>query len=116
MKYTFMSFLLVFSSFTHASFVCTGKIERLGLSPSNGDVHIQIQPSTGIFRICNFDSATGGISTDSCKSMYSTLLAARVSEKNVSFHFTESVGTCASLGSWEYPSSAPYFFEIEQNF
>ena len=115
MKYLLISLLVVMSTVGNASEVCTGKIERLGISPTNGDVHIQIQPSTGMFQICNVDEAWGRLSTETCKTMYSTFLAARMSGMEVSLMFPDGF-SCSSLGSWAYPSAEPTFFEIEHNF
>ncbi len=115
LKYLTFILTLFLSLTAQAGTNCTGKIERLGFSPTSGDVHLQIQPSAGIFRVCNLDNAVGGITANVCKNMYSTFLAARISGKNVTLVFSDSV-SCSSLGSWEYAASAPYYFEIEQNF
>lgn len=110
---TYLLLTIFFSTVSNAGEVCEGEIERLGLSPITGDVHVQIQPSTGIFRICNIETNVGKISGESCRVMYSTLLAARASRQKVAYHFPNGF-SCASLGSWGFPSSQPTFFEIEK--
>jgi len=96
----------VLSTAAHANIYCAGKIAHLGLGQSGT---VQVSVGYGVWYICDLSVVRNGFSTESCKGIYAGLLAARASDRSVSFYFTLPDGTaCSSIGSWVDPNPAPY--------
>jgi hypothetical protein len=52
-------------------------------------------------QICSVDSAVGGISTSSCKSMFATLLMAKASQTTVLMWFDQPTAfSCSTTLAW----------------
>jgi hypothetical protein len=103
------------------AFTCTGTISYLGLSPE-GMVTVAVN-GFGVWYICNQTTAhtgNGGIvfSPEGCRAWYAAILAAEKSGTPVTFFFNTSANTnngpeCTALGSWTYPSPAPYHMNVK---
>ena len=94
--------LVVFSTSANAVYTCTGPVTGLTIEPTSGDV---IPEAAGGFswpRMCSVSSSKNGISVESCKVIYSALLAAQTTGKTVTLWFNDN-GDCSSSShpSWQ---------------
>jgi hypothetical protein len=100
----------------YGAFTCEGKVTYLGMN-SEGLVTVSVG-GFGIWYICSQTSSfagNGGItySPEGCRAWFATFLAAQKSGSTIRFFFNTPANTsngpeCTALGSWAYPSPAPY--------
>lgn len=85
-----------------ANHSCTGKVTNLHVN-KNGQVYVSatnIASNSYICRLQDMESEQNVISGEVCKVMYSTLMTAKIANKNVTFYFTNDDHAC-SKGDWE---------------
>ena len=83
----------------HASTItCSGDVDRLYLRASDGDVMVNY--GHGMHLICNLNGTRYGITSESCKAFYSTLLTARSTGQPVDIYYRPEAVSCAALGDW----------------
>ncbi|MCG7563005.1 MULTISPECIES: hypothetical protein [Pseudoalteromonas] len=80
---------------------CTGKVTKLGVG-RHGVVYVSGPGGLPVVYLCNLQGKSNGIETESCKAMYSSLLAAKAQNKPVSITFNPNIGSCSGLSSWRY--------------
>ena len=93
-------FLVSFSSYSADSF-CTGEVVKLGVGRS-GLVYVSGPGGLPVVYLCNLQNKDNNVEVESCKAMYSSLLAAKSQKKSVSVTFNPSIESCSSLNSWTY--------------
>jgi hypothetical protein len=93
-----MAMLLV--SPTCFSYACTGAVSYLAIA-ADGAVWVEIANSTARHTICNIQTrGSYGITEASCKTVYATLLAAKIAKQNVGIYYDyySTTGlTCATM-------------------
>jgi len=85
-----------------ATYACTGKVERVSLSPAGG-VNASFVFQTGTMAmqdLCNLSTETGGVSISGCKGVLAVLMTARQTQQDVIMWFDNSSGSCAAT-SWK---------------
>ena len=97
--------MLSFGSYGAAT-VCSGQIERLGFSPTEGSLYLDI--GHGVFKFCSFKTTEVGVDPEACKAMYSSLLTAQAKGGTVDLYLNEG-SDCSALSGWGYPSPYPYY-------
>jgi len=98
-----------YSPSTYAAIACTGNVSLLALSPGNGIV--QVSNGFGVWYLCSVSSVVNGVPTESCKAVYSTLLAAQASGRTMTMDF-DTTAQCSQLGNWAVPNPIPYYMQI----
>lgn len=95
--------LQMLSSSAFASYVCAGKVQGLTIQPKNGQIMAEKVAGITWPILCNVNQEHNGISTASCKHMYSLLLAAQLSKADVQLWFNDEAqgGSCQSHPAWE---------------
>ncbi len=81
---------------------CTGTVTNLSLQlNSAGTVTLSLAGGPTYTYLCNVDGATNrnGVSPTVCKTMYSTLMAAKVSGKKVLIRFYDH-DSCTDVPAW----------------
>jgi hypothetical protein len=103
---TFLISLFVASGNCFADIDCTGTVESLSVQLStHGTITLSLSGGPSYVYICNLDGATAnGVSFETCKAMYSTLLAAKLSGKKMKIRFY-GYESCGSVPSWAYPGA-----------
>jgi len=81
----------------HASYECSGTITYLGLG--GGTVTVAGPGGLPAVYVCNLDGGTPGWSAESCKAVYATLLAAKVSGQTADIFFSDNL-TCTTQPAW----------------
>ncbi|KPZ73135.1 hypothetical protein AN944_00283 [Shewanella sp. P1-14-1] len=95
---------LVVISFTAnaTKYTCSGLVKGLSVSPQNGLVLAERIGELQWPRLCSISEDVAGIPADNCKLIYSTLLAAQLSNKTVTIWFNDSKDCSAtSHPAWE---------------
>jgi len=96
-----------------AAFTCDGKVNTLALEPQNG--FLWLSTGYGVHFLCNVASIQNNVDPAMCRTLYTMLMAAKLSGKTIRQHY-DHAGTsgksCSTLGSWSAPDPLPYFVEI----
>jgi len=96
-----------------AALFCTGKLSSVALS-DDGRVLLSME-SLPIHSICN-TVTQGAFRTQApvCKSVYATLLAARLSDRQVRVYYSDpALTSCSQISSWSIQPTF-YFVELPQ--
>ncbi|TQV71325.1 hypothetical protein FKG94_19620 [Exilibacterium tricleocarpae] len=100
MKRFMLSVVLSLFSFTSYSNVeCKGEVAGVTLSPS-GQLHVKKFKNWRWIKICSVHNTINNTSPEACRAIYSLLLAAQVSKKEVSFWFNEGDCQVSSQTPW----------------
>lgn len=101
MKVAIFAFLLLLSHGAFAGTQCTSVIKGVALQP-NGSVFLQSFKNWNWLAVCNVNHEANNTPPESCKAIYSLLLSAQMSGKQVSFWFNNG-RTCSaeSQKSWD---------------
>ncbi|NRF28259.1 hypothetical protein [Vibrio coralliilyticus] len=93
--------LMLFSFSTYSfAYTCAGNVKGVSIEPTTGDVLVEkIGPLTWP-RLCSVSNERNGVSTEACKAVYSTLLTAQASNKQVTLWFRDSK-SCEEQVSWQ---------------
>lgn len=116
--FTNAALLTLFSSFSHASSVCSGTIDMLVVT-QGGSVEVysaEIYGNINLGRsICNINTTWKNVTPDTCKVWYSTLLALVAQNKPVKVHYLQQEMTsCESLATFNN-AVAPYAVNYSKN-
>lgn len=83
----------------HASnYFCTGTVSYLGIG-NDGTVVVAGPGGITAVEICQVGTTANGITSDTCKSWYATLLGAKISGQQVSVDFSDNL-TCTTQVGW----------------
>lgn len=84
-----------------ANYSCTGLVDYLGVD-QGGAVVVALKDATPIHKICSI-GAQGSffMLPTACKTVYATLLAAKLSNRSMTVFYNENGFTCGSLPQWE---------------
>ncbi len=103
-----LTFLLA-CSFNAMSYVCGGEVKGVSIEPLNGYVFVEkIGPLTWP-KLCSVDTESNGITVESCKIVYSTLLAAQASGRGVDLQFNDGKDCTATSHAPWYVLTGWYF-------
>lgn len=94
-------FLSVVSTCLSAAYTCSGPVSGLATSP-NGDVFAESLAGLSWPHLCNLTAVVNGIPVPTCEAIYSMLLTAQVSKKEVILWFNDEAtgGSCQSHTPW----------------
>jgi hypothetical protein len=87
---------------TNADIDCTGTVAGLSLQMTNtGVVTVSLSGGPTAVYLCAVDGAIyNGVSPEVCKAMYSTLMAAKLSNKKMLIRFSGNYAKCSDIPSW----------------
>ena len=93
--------LLLFSTTVNAAIDCTGLVTGLGLHLDNGIVILSLSSGPYATLLCSTDGPTkvNDISHTVCRTMYATLMAAKLAGKKVLIRFYDHY-SCYAVPSW----------------
>ncbi len=100
-------FILLFCFFStaHSADVdCVGEVETLSLQLNHkGTVTLSLSGGPSYVYLCNMDGEVeNGVSFETCKAMYSTLMAAKITKKKMLIRFYDHE-SCSEVSSWAFP-------------
>jgi len=96
--------LFLYSAFTNADIDCTGKVTSLTVQlDSVGGVTLALEGGPSMVNICGVASTYNNVAPDACKTMYATLMAAKLSNKKVLMRFYGNYTSCATIPAWTAP-------------
>lgn len=81
--------LCFFSYGVSATYICEGKVTGLAINPKSGLVHAEKIGPLRWPALCSVDAETSGVSVESCKVIYSTLLTAQMADKTITLWFDD---------------------------
>lgn len=92
-----------------STYVCTGTVTYLGVdSVDNGVIVVGGPGGLPDIGLCSLSQA-GAFTTDACKAIYATLLAAKLSGQTISISFSDNL-TCSTQPAWGAPGSTSAWF------
>lgn len=93
-----------------ANYSCNGAVGYLGIDQS-GVVVVALANSTPIHKICSVTTqGSWFFSPPACKSVYATLMAAKLAGKSMTIYYNENGYTCGTIPAWaDLPTT--YFIE-----
>lgn len=92
--------VLVFLSFSaSADSFCTGKIKQLAIGRS-GTVLIAGPGGLPSTYLCSVNIKQNNVEVESCKAIFSQLLAAQAQQKEVNITFNPRLSSCSQVKSW----------------
>jgi hypothetical protein len=86
--------LLIFSIWSiscvvSAAYTCQGKVSGVSLSPHDGRLLVERIGPLSWPVLCSVSEESNGVNTETCKVIFSTLIAAQMSQKNVTLWFND---------------------------
>ena len=81
-----------------AAYACTGKVERVSVSPA-GTVNATFAFQTGGMAwqdLCSLTAESGGVSVSGCKGVLAALMTARQTQQDVMMWFDNTSGSCTA--------------------
>jgi len=102
-KQLLVALLTLFSINSYANYTCVGNVNGLSIDPKSGDVLVDQIGTLSWPRLCSIKTEQNGVSPDTCKVVYSTLLSAQMADKQVRLWFND--GKDCSLDShteWQF--------------
>jgi hypothetical protein len=81
-----------------AGYVCTGTTTSVAVD-QYGSVNTSNSSGLQWVFLCSVNNPYNGISVDSCKAMYATLMASKLSGAQVSFWFSDGL-SCTTQATW----------------
>lgn len=85
------------------AFVCEGPVSQPAIEANTGDVFAAAIGPLRWARLCNVNNTANNISPAACKVVYTTLVTASVSGKNVHVAIGDSPSTsCATHQEWSW--------------
>ncbi|RYV04164.1 hypothetical protein SOPP22_01425 [Shewanella sp. OPT22] len=85
-----------------AKYSCTGEVKGLAIDPQDGRVHVEKLADLVWPVLCSTVSDQNGIPVENCKVIYSTLLAAQLSNKKVTLWFNDGHSCTSGKTSWTW--------------
>ncbi|MCR9907032.1 hypothetical protein NB545_06065 [Vibrio campbellii] len=80
---------------------CEGPVTSIGVKKT-GLVYTSGPGGLPVVYLCNLQNKVNNVEVESCKAMFSTLLAARAQKKNVRITFSPDIEACNTVTSWAY--------------
>lgn len=80
---------LCMSSYSSANYTCKGKVTGVAITPQSGVLMVAKVGPLSWPQLCKFNVEYAGVSPETCKAIYSTLLAAQMSQKDVTLWFND---------------------------
>ncbi|MCW8879704.1 MAG: hypothetical protein OQK51_21810 [Kangiellaceae bacterium] len=110
MKKILILLLTCMSLSAHASYTCTGQVTGVSISPSNGKVLVEKIGDLIWVELCSVQSSHNNVEPETCKNIYSLLISAQLSKKEVMLWFNdEDQGmNCSNHPRWR-PLTGWYF-------
>jgi hypothetical protein len=109
-----MALMLVIAPSVSANYVCEGLVKGLAISPTDGHVLVeQIGPLVWP-RLCSVTQDINNVTAENCKVIYSTLMAAQLSQKKVTFWFNDSKD-CSTASHPEWMALTGWYFGPKLN-
>ncbi|MPY24345.1 hypothetical protein [Shewanella sp. YLB-07] len=107
--------LLIISSQAMAQVDCKGKITRLGLSLNNGILTVGLQGGPNAAQLCSIQLgySYNNIDNDVCKTLYSTLLATKASDKQTTIRFYDHTSCTTPELSWKIAGALGWTAHLE---
>lgn len=84
-----------------AGFDCTGSLSGVTLAPDGG-LYMERFKNWNWLKLCNVHTEVNGVNPESCKAVYSLLLTAQTTQKEVTFWFKEGDCSKESQREWAY--------------
>lgn len=96
--------LLLVSNPAWATYTCTGPVQGVAINPKNGMLLAQHAAGFNWPAFCSVEVEENGVSPETCKHIYSMLLSAQVSKKDITLWFNDDAdgGNCSSKTQWAY--------------
>ena len=88
---------------------CKGKVAYLA-NGRGGTVLVNGPGGLPSVYICKVQLKINNVEVESCKAMYSTLLAAKSQDKVVNITFLPNIDSCSSLKSWSVAKNINWVF------
>ena len=102
--YKIIAFFLsvfLYSKAASADIDCTGKVTSLTVQLDTvGAVTIALEGGPNMVNICGVGSSYNNVAPEVCKAMYSTLLAAKLSNKKILMRFYGNYASCGAIPAW----------------
>lgn len=112
MKYILATFLTIYSIVSYGNTTCEGKLNYVALNPDNGTVKMNYGYGTQYH--CQLDEEFNGVDVESCKSMYSLLLAAQMAGKTIQVRYNDDfVCSAEALGDYTTTKHKLYWVQIK---
>ena len=94
--------IFLYSQAANADIDCVGNVVGLSLQmTTTGVVTVSLAGGPTAVYLCAVDGgAYNGVSPEVCKAMYSTLMAAKLSNKKMLIRFSGNYASCSSIPSW----------------
>lgn len=94
--------VFLYCNVANADIDCVGNVIGLSLQmTTTGVVTVSLSGGPTAVYLCAVDGvAYNGVSPDVCKAMYSTLMAAKLSNKKMLIRFSGNYANCTSIPSW----------------
>jgi len=85
----------------YATYSCSGVVKGVTIAPT-GQVFAESIGSISWPRMCSVSETFNGVSPEACRAVFSTLLTAQATGKEVSLSFDDDAGggTCTSHPAW----------------
>jgi hypothetical protein len=74
----------------NTTYTCTGNVKGVSINPKNGDLLAESIGPLVWPKLCNLETELSGVSPETCKVIYSTLLTAQTANKKVTLWFNDS--------------------------
>lgn len=103
---------LLFMTSTHLAYAvdyCTGAVGNLGIK-RNGQVSLSGPGGMPEVILCELDASANSIAADTCKAIYSTLLAAKSQGREVRLFFSPAISSCSGLTAWNWASGLNWVY------
>lgn len=94
-------FALMISVSSYAGIECTGSVTGLTMAP-NGQVYMQQFKNWDWMRVCSVSERLNNTDPEACKAIYSLLLTAQMTQKSVTFWFSQGGCASESQSSWQF--------------
>jgi len=106
---TLMAIFFFNANSVQAGFTCDGK-PQVNMSLQTGTLTVNV--GYGYWYICSINTTVGNITPKACEKIYEGLLSAEILNNRSSIYFEDSLGNCNSIGSWSWPTPAPYHIDF----
>lgn len=112
MKVNVWLVLLCVSTSVFADSACKGKIEYTGVG-RGGAVLVKGPGELPATYLCSVESKMNNVEPNACRAVYSTLLAAKMADKEVSITFNPEISSCESVKAWGWAENFNWIFQIK---
>jgi hypothetical protein len=97
--------LLLAAMPAHAAIDCTGTVTNLSVQlNAEGMLTLGLSSSPSATYLCAINAEVNGVAPVVCRTMYGTLMAAKLAGKRVTIRFYDH-NSCASVPNWDLPGA-----------